>query len=288
MDTWLQLRRNATDRLRRAGIVEEADALADFAAAEALGESRADARLRDHDRPSPAQRRRFDGLLDRLCAGEPFAYAAGWAPFLGHRIQCDRRALIPRPETEHMVERILAAADLWALAAPAVADIGSGTGCIAIALALARPHARVWGVDISEEALSLARENAAATNADRVVFLRGDLLSVFPPATLDAIVSNPPYVSTGVWRTLDPSVRDFEPRSALDGGPDGLDLIRRLANDAPRVLKPGGRVFLEIGEDQGAEVRRILENAGFPSPRTESDFFGRTRFAEVRLAARAD
>ncbi len=210
---------------------------------------------------------RFEGSIARREAGEPVAYIRGFREFHGQAIATDSRALIPRPETEQLVDEALAAVTARLTAAPRphgtpalrVADIGTGTGAIAVSLvaALRRRrmdmHVRVVAVDISAEALDLARENAAGHGvADRMTFREGDLLPV-GDVPYAVICANLPYVATA---DIDALAKDlaFEPRLALDGGADGLDEIRRLLERLPKVLEPDGVAFLEIGSDQGETV----------------------------------
>lgn len=202
--------------------------------------------------------------IRRLGAGEPLQYVVGNTEFMGHRFKTDKRALIPRPDTETLVNAVLACDALWAAGRPAVAEIGVGSGCVVISLALARPEVNYVAVDASEAALALAAENAEANRVGSLIaFKCGDLLSGFEPACLDAVVANLPYIPTADCSALSPHIREHEPLSALDGGPDGLDLIRRLVQQAAGILRPGGRIFLEIGFDQGAWVVDILKACGF-------------------------
>lgn len=218
----------------------------------------------------------------RLAEHEPLQYVIGHAPFLDLSLRTDARALAPRPETEELVTRVLADRDFWALPGREVADVGTGTGCIAIALASKVPSARIWAVDRSPDALALARENAARTGTTEcITFVEGDLLASFAPASLDLIVSNPPYIAHPVIATLDETVRRYEPAIALDGGPDGLDIIRRLVDQSFTVLKKRGRVWLEIGDEQGDAVYAILSDAGFQQVTIHRDMYQHNRFAEA-------
>ncbi|MBP7275134.1 MAG: peptide chain release factor N(5)-glutamine methyltransferase [Kiritimatiellae bacterium] len=281
--TWGAWLKGARTKLSVAG-QDDPDALAEFALADLLHVGRADLVRLENTGMDAALREKADAWVERLARGEPLAYVVGWAPFLSHRIRCDRRALIPRPETEELARRALDCRDLWSRPAPAAADIGTGTGCIALALSLAHPKAVVTGVDVSADALDLARENAAALGATGARWMESDGLREFGDASLDAIISNAPYVATGEWRALNRTLRDWEPRLALDGGEDGLDVIRRIIADAPRVLRPGGRIFLEIGETQGAAVRDLIREAGLQEAAVDHDLFGRIRFASARAA----
>ena len=229
----------------------------------------------------PVLARAWEEGVARLAAGEPVQYVIGETDFLGLRIRCDRRALIPRPETEELA--LCAGDDLRARPGrPVAVDACTGTGCIACALALRAPRARILATDLSAEALALARENAGALGA-RVEFIQTDLLAGLPDASADLVVSNPPYVSTGDCGRLPPHVRDYEPRMALDGGPDGLRIISRLVSEAARVIVPSGRLMMEIGDDQAEAVREILcpENL-FNLEALRCDCAGRARLAVAR------
>jgi release factor glutamine methyltransferase len=230
---------------------------------------------------SPEQGARIRDGFDRLADHEPLQYVIGHAPFLDFSVRTDARALAPRPETEELVTRVLADRTFWNRPGLVVADVGTGTGCIALALARSCPGAVIQAIDCSEPALALARENAAALGLSaRIRFVCGDLLGGFAPDALDAVVSNPPYIARGDLETLDANVRRHEPRLALDGGDDGLDLIRRLLEQAFTVLKNRGRVWLEIGEDQGPAVQAFMEATGFRQVRVHRDFYNQIRFAE--------
>jgi release factor glutamine methyltransferase len=208
--------------------------------------------------------------------GEPIQYIIGHVDFRGLKIHCDPRALIPRPETERLVEAILESAR--ASEPLRIADVGTGTGCIGLALLSELPKAEVIGVDISPDALALARENAQRLGMSRhFQTLENNLLTGFKAHSLDLVVSNPPYIFSTVWETLDPSVRDYEPRLALDGGEDGLNLIHPLIEQAASALKPGGSLFLEIGYDQGPTAFHCLERSGFQSVMIKKDLAGLDR-----------
>ena len=258
---------------------------------------------------TPEQAAELEKLIVRAEQGEPIQYIIGHVDFRGLEIRCDRRALIPRPETELLVQAVLDNVD--AVSSPRskqakrgedtastlkIADIGTGTGCIAFSLLHELPNAVVTAVDISPDALALAQENAERLGLSaRFHTLENNLLDAFmvdaascrvmqrqdAAATMeerfDIIVSNPPYIFSEVCKNLDRSVRDFEPKLALDGGTDGLDLIRPLADQAARVLKPGGGLFIEIGYDQGSAVCRLLEKAGFKNVAVRQDLTGLDR-----------
>ena len=227
--------------------------------------------------------------MRRLVDGEPLQYVLGEWDFRTLTLKCDRRALIPRPETEELVTRALShlrSRLASGVSRPFVVDVGTGTG--AIILSLAREfsdEAMFLGTDVSEDAIALARENAERCGlADRVKFAVADGLDDFDePGVVDVIVSNPPYVETAVCETLDPRVKDWEPRLALDGGTSGLDFYDRYLGDALNLLKPGGAVFFEIGENQGEPVRKLMFDYGFDDIRIEKDFGGHDRYASAVL-----
>jgi release factor glutamine methyltransferase len=226
---------------------------------------------------TPEQQAELDVLIARAEQGEPIQYIIGHVDFRGLEIRCDRRALIPRPETELLVEEVLKS-KARSLTPCRIADVGTGTGCIALALLAELPNSEVFAVDISSDALALARENAQRLGlAGRFKALQKSLLAGFQESSLDIVVSNPPYILSDVCKTLARSVRDYEPKLALDGGADGLDLIRPLAEQAMRVLKPGGGLFLEIGYDQGAAVALILKPVGFQRVEIKKDYAGLDR-----------
>jgi release factor glutamine methyltransferase len=235
------------------------------------------------DRPlSTAQLTTYRALVLRRAAGYPLPYLAGRVEFYGLEFEVTPEVLIPRPETEMLV-------DLALVRRPAaIVDVGTGSGCIAIALAVRLPQARlsqatVYATDVSPAALAVARRNAERHSvSDRVHLLSGDLLAPCP-APVDLIVSNPPYVAQDEFASLPVSVRDHEPRLALDGGPDGLAVIRRLLAQAPATLRPSGAILIEIGAGQG-EVARRLARARFPKAaiRVHPDLAGRDRVLEVQ------
>ena len=228
--------------------------------------------------------------MARLVRGEPVQYVLGEWDFRTLTLACDRRALIPRPETEGLVTRVLAhlAARFPAPdAKPFVVDVGTGTGAIALSLAKEFGRGVFLGTDVSADAVALARENARRCGLDgRVSFAVMDGLDDFDePQCVDVLVSNPPYVPPAVCDALDPRVKDFEPRLALDGGPAGLDFFDRYLADALNLLKPGGAVFFEIGDDQGEAVRRLMFDYGFADIAVDRDLAGHDRYASAVLTS---
>lgn len=204
----------------------------------------------------PRTEQRFRRCLDRRVAHEPTAYITGTRGFFGLDFEVTHAALIPRPETEVLVQIAAEWTRRNRPGAPAtIADVGVGCGTIAVALATELPNARLIAIDTSKRALTLARRNAERHGvADRIEFSHGSILAPLGDRKVDVIASNLPYVSDADWHQLPPEIRDYEPKSALDGGPDGLRLIRRLLKQAPGHLTAGGALFAEIGDDEGADA----------------------------------
>jgi len=214
-------------------------------------------------------------LVRRRAQREPLQHLLGTVEFLGLTLKSDARALITRPETEQLCEILASADSAWK--SGSIADVGTGSGCIALALAHALPGAKVTGLDASDDALALARENADRCGlAERVTFSKSDLLSA-AAAPLDLIVANLPYIPSGEIAALQPEVQR-DPRAALDGGADGLDLIRRLLPQAAGKLRSGGTLALELGLDQPAVLAAELPAHGFRDAKLLKDLQGRDRF----------
>lgn len=242
-----------------------------------LGCKRLDLYLQ-HDRPLTADElAEFKARLRRRARREPLQYIDGTAAFRNLVLRVDPRVLIPRPETEVLVQQVLD----WARGREALAavDVGTGSGAIALALATEGLFARVVAVDSQAEALAAARENLALAAPGAPVELRqGDLLAPVRGESFDVVVSNPPYVGDEERDGLDPEVREWEPASALFAGVGGMDVIRRLVPQAADALKPGGLLALEIGAAQGAAVARVIEATNaFGAPRVRPDLAGRDR-----------
>lgn len=276
---WL---REATARLSAVGI-EEARLDAELLLAHSLGLTRS-VLLAHPERPlSRADLEALSALLHRRTAREPLPYLTGQREFFGLNFAVDPRVLIPRPETELLVERALAlASDRTSPSPLLLADIGTGSGCIAVALAAHLPRATIYASDVSADALAVAQGNAARHGvASRIRFYQGDLLSALPEP-VQIIVANLPYISEREWPTLPPEVR-WEPRVALDGGPDGLDLVRRLLAQAPSYLAADGALLLEIGTGQGKTAVH-LARAAFPQAEMSllHDGGGRARVVQIR------
>lgn len=209
----------------------------------------------------PEQTARLDEYLARRIQREPVSHILGRRGFWNIMLGVTPHVLTPRPETEVIVDHALR---LFPEGRPfRILDLGVGSGAILLAILAERPAARGLGVDVSEDALAVARDNAASLGlSGQVALLRGDWTAGLAEADFDLVVSNPPYIATPVIETLDPEVRVYEPRLALDGGPDGLDAYRRLAPEILRVLRPGGRFLVEIGYDQKAAVEDLFRQAG--------------------------
>lgn len=222
--------------------------------------------------------------MKRLAAGEPIQYVLGEWDFRKLTVACDRRALIPRPETEGIVDVILKHPAARS-ACPVVVDVCTGSGVIILSLAKEMHNGIFVGIDISPEAIAQANENARRNHlADKVKFVLADGLDDFDePSSIDVLVSNPPYIPTAKCETLDPRIRDWEPRIALDGGEEGTDFYERFTMDAINLLKPGGAVFFEIGDGQSLAVRDLLHEAGFNDIKILLDDYGMRRFVTGTL-----
>src|SRR5437016_6523264 len=232
--------------------------------------------------PAPEVAARFRQAIELRAGGVPFAYAVGSTDFRTLQLSIDRRALIPRPETEGLVDLVLHAAgtrDAGCGMRGVAADIGTGCGCIALSLATEGDFERVIAVERSPEAAALARENIALRCPPVPVELReGDLLAPLAGVRCRAIVANPPYLTEAEYRELDPAVRRFEPREALVSGPDGLDATRALLAGGAALLAPGGLLALEIDERRAERVRALARDSGWPCVSIHEDLFGRPRF----------
>ena len=241
------------------------------------------------DTVSASQKNDFQQFLARRARREPVAYITGHQEFWSLAFQVSPCVLIPRPDTEIVVETALRLLASPQTAAPHILDIGTGSGCIAVALATELPHATIWAVDRTQEILSLARRNADSHQVNqRLTFYCGDMLAPVTPGTpfFDLIVTNPPYIAPQVLDTLEPEVREWEPRAALDGGADGLDFYHRLLYDSPGYLRPGGWLVAEIGEDQKDAVLQLGQKKHHLRFRTcRQDYAGRDRVVVFQKAA---
>ena len=223
-------------------------------------------------------------LVKRRATREPLQHITGSASFCGCEIAVSRHALVPRSETELLAEfgwKLIATCNLQTVA---VLDFGTGTGCIAIAIAAKCPSAQITALDISVDALALAQANALQNQAsERIVFLQSDGFAALKIGTqFDLIISNPPYIASVEIDTLEPEVRDFDPRAALDGGTDGLDFYRRLATEAKPFLKPEGKIMLEFGDGQAEAIKNIFEAKKWIVEAVQADYSQRARFLVAR------
>ena len=271
----LEVLRGAENYLAERG-VENPRLNAEHLLAHALGLKRMELYLQFDRQLTESERAPLRETVKRRGAREPLQHILGTAEFHGRTFTCDKRALIPRPETEQLVE--IALEIVKGKASPQILDIGTGSGVIALTLALELPSADVHAADLSPDALALAAENAARHGLpDRIVLHSADLL---PPndTKFDLIVANLPYIPADEIASLSPEVR-HDPLAALDGGPDGLDLIRRLTDTAPERLTPGGALLLEIGAGQADAVNTLLADRKFRDISVRSDYQTIPRFA---------
>lgn len=228
----------------------------------------------------------FAASIERRKKREPAQYIAGDVDFRGHTIKVTRATLIPRPETELVVDEALEAAG--GAQGAVIVDLCTGSGCIAVSVAGELAGSRVYATDISPAALEVARENAVLNGvADRVEFFEGDLFAPLPrrlKGAVDIVISNPPYVPLSEMEGLAPEVRDFEPGTALFGGTDGLDFLEKIIEQAPGYLKKGGRLIMEIGHSQSEKVKEMAEKDGrYGGVALRKDYSGIERIFSARL-----
>ena len=260
------------------GVVEphEAQAMIRVICEDVFNYDPVDVALRQESELPEFAQQRVNDVISRLRRHEPLQYIVGSARFHGHKFKVTPAVLIPRPETEQLVDLIVdenPASDLRVL------DMGTGSGCIAISLARALKFAQVDALDVSRDALAVARENAAALKV-KVRFFESDMLQPQPSATYDIIVSNPPYICWSERESMERNVKDYEPGQALfvpDNDP--LLFYKSIAPYAMQSLVKGGRLYLEINQRFGAEVKRLLEENGFDEVRIIEDSYGKVRFA---------
>ena len=218
-------------------------------------------------------------LVKRRAQSEPLQHLLGTVEFCDHTFAIDKRAMVPRPETEELVELLIAKCEMR-IANPKMVDVGTGSGVIALSLAAKFPEAEVYAVDISDDALALARENAARLGLERVHFQKSDLLESLPER-FDLIVANLPYISMQDRHLLAREVL-HDPEVALFGGPSGDELVRKLIEQAPTHLKPGGLLALEIGLGQGERLSDFLRQKNYHDIELKKDYSGITRFLLAR------
>jgi release factor glutamine methyltransferase len=251
---------------------------AELLLAHALSMSRAQLKAHPENLPSSERARRYTELIDRRVAGEPVAYILGYRDFWTLRLAVNPSVLVPRPETELLVERALA---LGPRGPGRVADLGTGSGAIALALASERPQWTITATDTSEAALGTARANASMLSLVGVELVKGEWFAPLTGRRFDLVVSNPPYVAQG-----DPALQDaalkHEPQIALAAGPDGLSSLREIVHSAPHHLERRGWLILEHGSDQAAAVARELVVRGFGHVRSHRDLAGHERITEAQ------
>jgi release factor glutamine methyltransferase len=256
---------------------------AQWIAAHVLGGTRTTVLTHPDKELSPEDREQFGSLVSRRASREPLGYVLGTVVFRGLELEVGPGCLVPRPETEVTAERAVARARSLGRRATVV-DVGTGCGPIALSVAAEVPDARVFATEISGAARGWCLRNLARTGL-RVTLLPGDLFDPLHPAlggAVDCVVSNPPYIAEDEFGTLPDEVRKFEPRDALNGGPDGLDLVMRLLEEVPRWLAVGGWLVLEVGPDQAEKVAKLLEMVGYTDTLVTDDLAGRPRVVEGR------
>ena len=282
--TILDLLKWTTDYFSRHAI-DSPRATAEILLAYTLAVKRIDLYLR-YDQPlNPAELQHFKALIKRRIAREPVAYIIGTKEFWGLDFAVAPGTLIPRPETECLVEKALEIIDTAASRSPLhILELGTGSGAVVTALAKERPGQVFYASDRSPQTLSVARRNAAANGLkERIHFFTGDWFTPLSPSRvrLDLVLSNPPYINADVIPTRQPEIHQFEPLAALDGGPDGLDCIRSIIEQAPAYIHPGGRLLLETGHDQHAAIERFVD----PLPAYDRVDFGKDYSGYDRIAA---
>ena len=281
MLTVLEIIKKTTEFFTAKG-VESPRLNAELLIGHALGLKRMQLYLQFERLLSEAELEKIRPLVRRRGLREPLQYITGETDFHGLKLKVDRRALIPRPETELLVASAIAAC---ATPPARVLDLGTGSGVMALALAKEFPAAVVTALDVSDDALALARENATATTlAERVTFLRSNWFDALAPdARFELIVANPPYLSAAETAQTLSEVRDHEPAIALAAADDGLADLRTIVAGAPRFLAPGGLLALETGIAQHAELRQLAGAAGFTNIESRPDLTGRDRFVLARI-----
>jgi release factor glutamine methyltransferase len=228
---------------------------------------------------SESETNTFRELVKRRAQREPLQHITGSTSFCGLEIAVNRHVLVPRPETELLADAGWSFLSTSSAQPPTALDFGTGSGCIAVALAAKSPAAKITALDISPEALNVAQQNASKNNlADRIQFVQGNDFTALPEGDqFDLIISNPPYIPTAEIATLDPEVRDYDPRGALDGGLDGLDFYRKIAAAAKKFLRPEGKLMLEFGDGQGAAIRDIFTSENWIVEAIREDYNQRER-----------
>jgi len=281
---------NAIDKLKEAKVVlfnagiENPERDAESVLAHCLGIERV-MLYRDNPDISDEMNAQIDALLTRRTGREPLQYILGYTEFYGLKIKVGTGVLIPRLETELLAEEAIttiANCNLQKINCKFL-DLCSGSGCIALALAKAFPDARVYGTDMSDDALGYARDNAGLNNIKNVIFLKGDLFKPVKDRQFDMIVSNPPYIRKDDMKLLQPEIIDWEPVAALDGGEDGLDYYRKIISGAGDYLKVNGILLLEIGIGQSDPIREMAADEGFDNIQILKDYAGIDRIVKLKM-----
>ena len=270
-----EVRRELTDRFRSSG-VESPEVNAEWLLASLLNCSRTELALRLDETIPDSQLEHLNTQAARRAKREPLQHILGTACFCGLEFQVTPAVLVPRPETEELIELAFEAAKT--MPCPVIYDFGTGSGCIAVTLAKRLAKAKVIASDISDEALRLAKANAEQHEViKRVEFRQADSSALAAGEQVQLIVSNPPYIPTSEISALEPEVRDYDPRLALDGGRDGLEFYRMLARLGQVALTPGGSLIAEFGDGQEDEIESIFRKSTWPSVRFAEDFCGKPR-----------
>ncbi|MFZ6016975.1 MAG: peptide chain release factor N(5)-glutamine methyltransferase [Nitrospirota bacterium] len=297
--------RETTEFLKRSG-VDDAVREAEMIISHCFGIDRT-ALYRDNPQISEEELTKIDGFLKRRSKREPLQYIVGYTEFYGLKIKVGPGVLIPRPETELLVEEAIKTVKSFKLKVESedkdsslvtprprsakrggrhlsliILDLCTGSGCLALALAREFPDAHIYGTDTSEIAIEYAKENAEINGIKNVTFVRGNLFEPIEEEEFDLIVSNPPYIKRDDIKDLQPEIRDWEPVEALNGGADGLDFYRAIIPAAHGYLKEGGCIILELGFEQAGLVSRIADDAGFKDISLIKDYAGIERIIKVR------
>ncbi len=280
---------NAIDKLKEAkGIlsntgIENPERDAEVLLSHCLGIERV-ILYRDDPDISDEMNAQIDALLKRRTGREPLQYILGYTEFYGLKIKVGTGVLIPRPETELLAEEAIKTISKCKFqnAKCKIFDLCTGSGCIALALARAFPDARVYGTDMSADALGYAKENAGLNNIKNIIFLKGDLFKPVKDMQFDMIISNPPYIRKDDMKLLQPEIIDWEPVAALDGGEDGLDYYRKIISGAGDYLKENGILLLEIGFGQSGLIRNMAEHEGFVDIHILKDYAGIERIVKAQ------
>jgi release factor glutamine methyltransferase len=284
----LELLRKSTEYLEAAGI-DDALSEAEMLVFHAVNRDRLDAYI-DNPEIKSADSAKVRRLLQRRIKGEPVQYIIGHIEFLGLTIRVGKGVLIPRPETELLVEEVIKTVKsseknnlrITHYASRTFLDICTGSGCIALSFAKEFPDAAVYGTDLSKEALAYAKKNAKANSIKNARFSQGSLFEPMKGEKFDIITANPPYIRRDEIETLQPEIRDWEPVAALDGGMDGMDFYRAILSSAGSYLNPNGFLFLELGYDQAESAQKIARAEGFRKITVINDYAGIGRILKAK------